>query len=44
MRKVYFHTVHTWAARWAGTRVRLIFEFVGLPLLALNIVALKYLV
>ena len=28
--------------RVAGTRVRLIFEFVGLPPLALNIVALAY--
>ena len=39
--KVYVHKVHIWVARGAGTRFKLIFEFVGLSPLALNIVALK---
>eukprot|EP00493_Phyllostaurus_siculus_P018731 UN19026 len=39
--KVYVHKVHTWVARRAVTRVRLILESVGLPPLTLNIVALK---
>ena len=41
LRKVYVHKVHTWVARRAGIGTRLIFEFVGLLPLALNIVALK---
>ena len=44
MRKVYVHKVYTWVVRRAGTHVRLISEFLGLPYLALNVVALKFMI
>lgn len=41
VKKIHVKTVNIWAGRRAGTRIKPICQFVGLPQLALNIVSLK---